>query len=74
VTDSDSVTDRVRFNTLVKGRAASIARELKDRLGVSYKALLVMALEALREQTVEADIRAAQAMTLKQQHQQRNDE
>jgi hypothetical protein len=67
-------TDRVRFNTLVKGRTASIARELKDRLGVSYKALLVMALEVLHERTVESDIRAAQAMTLKQEHQQRDDE
>jgi len=60
-------TDQVRFNTLVKGRAASLALQLKQRLGVSYKALIVIALEALHEQTVEADIKAAQAMTLKDQ-------
>jgi hypothetical protein len=71
---SDSVTDRVRFNTALTGRTASIAHQLKDRLGVSYKALLVIALETLHEQTVQSDIRAAQAMTLRQQHLQRDDE
>ncbi len=64
---SESITDPVRVNTKLTGRSASIARQLKERLGVSYKALLIVALEALHEKTVETDIKAAQAMTLKDQ-------
>ena len=48
-----------------------LAREPNDRLSVSYKPLLVVALKVLQERTVEWDIRPAEAMMLRQEPQQR---